>query len=609
MENGQRNRSGGDYRGGGVLRRHFPGWSAAGALTLLGILFFFSSLAFAEASGEGKKAGFLDSIRVPENIPPPSGAAPLVIAIVDDGVRTSHEEIRPFLWENPAEKPGNGMDDDGNGHVDDFHGWDVSDGDPEVDPPPGREAEFYHGTHLAGIAAKIAWRAYGPRAPEFLRIMPVKTLSDQADRTYLRDGYRGIRYAVEAGADIILCAWGMAGLSPEDRAILELADKKGALLVASAGNFATGQPQFPAGWETALAVAALDDRDQKAADSNFGGFVDLSARGVSIPGAGSSSDTAQISKSGTSPAAAMLAVAAALVKQAHPEFGWPEVIACLKGAAAPIDGRNPRHAGKLGAGKLDVAGAIACATLNEKPQATARRIRPQGHLRLQAGEKSSTIWGIAPPGRYNGIRFRPVNRRGNPGESRLRFFAGETAEGEAHAEFSVKEIPEEVFIPGGEAAVRLEMAGAGPEMDWLVAYHAEPIDLSRLHCRDTVRINAEVVLEDGSGPEPYSANSDCKWLITAPEGKVIRFDFLEFDTEARTDLLYFFNGAGTHEKIMAIFSGPDIPPQLTTWNREVLVWFVTSESDEGDGWKAEISFVDRPESVSTGTAFPRKHQP
>jgi len=86
--------------------------------------------------------------------------------------------------------------------------------------------------------------------------------------------------------------------------------------------------------------------------------------------------------------------------------------------------------------------------------------------------------------------------------------------------------------------------------------------------------------------------SDCKWLITAPKGKVIYIKFVEFDTEVRTDWVYFFNGKGTHEKIMAVYSGPRIPPELTTWSNQVLVWFVTDGKNQRKGWKAEYHFQD-----------------
>ena len=57
-------------------------------------------------------------------------------------------------------------------------------------------------------------------------------------------------------------------------------------------------------------------------------------------------------------------------------------------------------------------------------------------------------------------------------------------------------------------------------------------------------------------------------------------------------MLYFFDGSGTHENIMAIFTGPDVPPELTTWHNQALVWFVTNGEKQGKGWRAEYQFVD-----------------
>ena len=81
---------------------------------------------------------------------------------------------------------------------------------------------------------------------------------------------------------------------------------------------------------------------------------------------------------------------------------------------------------------------------------------------------------------------------------------------------------------------------------------------------------------------------------TAPPDKVIRINFTKFDTEPRRDLVYFFNGAGTQDKIMAIFSGNHIPPVLTTWSNKVLLWFVTDGQHQFDGWQMHYQFVDPP---------------
>ena len=125
-------------------------------------------------------------------------------------------------------------------------------------------------------------------------------------------------------------------------------------------------------------------------------------------------------------------------------------------------------------------------------------------------------------------------------------------------------------------------------------YAVEAIDFRNLYCRGIKRLNREGTLEDGSGPENYSMETSCKWLITAPKGKVIRIKFTDFDTEPLTDWVYFFNGTGTQKtNIMAGFSGPKIPPELTTWSNQVLIWFVTDGKNQGKGWKAEFHFQDR----------------
>ncbi len=130
-----------------------------------------------------ERAWFLDGIHAPQRIHSRSAERALVIAIVDDGVRISHRDLQGFIWRNRKEIPANGIDDDGNGYVDDVHGWDVSDGDNTVTPPDNRLEDFYHGTHLAGVVTQIVRRAYGDSAAERIQIMPVKSLADRAGRT------------------------------------------------------------------------------------------------------------------------------------------------------------------------------------------------------------------------------------------------------------------------------------------------------------------------------------------------------------------------------------------------------------------------------------------
>ena len=102
------------------------------------------------------------------------------------------------------------------------------------------------------------------------------------------------------------------------------------------------------------------------------------------------------------------------------------------------------------------------------------------------------------------------------------------------------------------------------------------------------------MLTDGSGDEDHSADSDCKWLITAPPGKRVLIEFDAIDTEPRTDLIDFFNGARTNDRIMAIFSGQERPPAITSRDNRVLVRFVADGRNQGRGFTARYRFVDPP---------------
>ncbi len=565
-------------------------------LNLLPSLFLF--LLFLPCTGHAGQnsavadgSWFLDAAGVPEGLEPPQAERPLVVAIVDDGVRSSHRELAGFLWRNPAEIPANGIDDDGNGFVDDLHGWDAADHDNDAAPPADRLEEFYHGTHLAGIIARILGRAYGPEASRFVRIMPVKGLADQADILYIKSGYEGIRYAARNGADIILCAWGVGHISPDEEKILQEAEAAGAFLVSAAGNFPENRDQFPAAHRAVLAVAAHGPDGGKIDKSNYGPFVDLLAPGSEIEAADSLSDNGRSLREGTSMAAAIVAAAAAVVKLQYPEASAEQIRAMLKNGADPIEPADPLLTAGLGAGRLNLGKALD-AGLGENGQRAGRSFANQQGYLVVASNSGPVSWRIAPPGDFQGIRFRAADKLRWLGRGSFSFFAEEGKDSPV-AVSSMADWKEDVYVPATSAWVTFTPEEGGGQAKALLEYRVEPIPYRTLHCRGTVALNREGPLEDGSGPQEYSPNSDCKWLITAPEGQVVHFTFSEFDTETNTDLLYFFNGKGTHEKIMAVFSGKTLPPEFTSWSNQVLVWFVTNGNRQGQGWKGEYRFRDR----------------
>ena len=554
------------------------------------------SVTLVQAETANNESLFLKKINVPDNLKPEKSRT-ILIAVVDDGVRITHRDLKDFIWTNPREVPENEIDDDGNGYVDDIHGWDVSDQDNNPAPPEGR-SEFYHGTHVAGIATQIVKYAYGESASDFIKIIPVKSLSDTTKTTYLKDAYKGIEYALDLGADIIICSWGIDLIADEESKILERAEKKGTLIVASAGNLPEEREQYPAAYKSVIAVAAVDNKGQKVKNSNFGQFIDLSALGVGIRSAGVWSDEDYEVNDGTSFSTPMVAATAALIKVQHPAYSDKEIEACLKSSTEVIEVSAPRYNGKIGAGKLNVESAVRCELFEKQPDKQNHLFHPKGYLYYKGITKNSVSWLLEPQGEFKGIWIKPVFNREEASQGTIDFYTSKSSDARKVGSYSLDSLPERIFVPGNSAFVRFEPnpLDSGQKFDWMLEYEAETINFSTLYCEGTKYRNEEGTLNDGSGPKDYSFNTNCKWLITAPEGKVIHFKFKEFDTEAKTDWIYFFHGSGTHEKIMAMFSGPDIPPELTTWGNQALLWFVTNGVKQNKGWQVEYNFQDPKDS-------------
>jgi hypothetical protein len=342
-----------------------------------------------------------------------------------------------------------------------------------------------------------------------------------------------------------------------------------------------------------LAATALGRDGRKIEKAAYGQFVDIAAPGIDIVSAGAVSDNAYETLEGTSYAAAITGGAAALVRARNPGYSAVQVDACLKSSADPLHDAAVELSGKLGAGALNIGAAIDCALLREPGRRESVLGATKGYLNLRANPNESAEWLIEPAGEFKGIRFWPAPGEAEAMRGTLRLYPGHAANDRLVAAHALAALPDTLFVAGGSARVVLQPEADAPAGPLLLEYEVETIDFSKRYCSGTQRVDAEGVIEDGSGLNDYAPASDCKWLITAPPGQVVHFRFLEFDTEAYTDHIYFFNGAGTHEDIMAGFSGPDIPPELTTWGNQVLMWFVTNREIEGKGWKAEVTFRAR----------------
>lgn len=306
---------------------------------------------------------YLDKINAQAAWDISTGSPDVVIAIVDNGVRLTHNDLEANIWVNPNEIL-NGLDDDDNlpNNVlltDDINGFDLADFDNNPFPP----ASFDHGTHCAGIAAAVTNNGSGIASIGFnVEIMAVKVAPDAGDGNQLTASYQGVIYAILKNADVISMSWGSSQSSRTDKEVIDEAFNRGIVLVAAAGNDNSSAPFFPAAYPNVISVGSTNENDQKSSFSNFGSTVDVMAPGSSILSAVASADNAFNFLSGTSMACPLVAGLAALAKSAQPGLTPTEVRNALTSGCDNISSLNPGFNGQLGAGRINAFKTLSLVT-------------------------------------------------------------------------------------------------------------------------------------------------------------------------------------------------------------------------------------------------------
>ncbi len=286
----------------------------------------------------------------------------IIIAIVDDAIDINHPDLSSVLWINHGEIPGNGIDDDGNGFVDDYYGVDVSRTTNSPAPPSNG---YDHGTHVAGIAAAQTNNQLGVASLSYnVKLMAIKASDAEKSVGY---GYQGIIYAINNGANIINCSWGSTTYSSVLQNIIDEATSRGIIIVAAAGNSNNDIPMYPAALNGVISVANTTDQDVKGTNSNFGTWVTVSAPGTNIYS--TNINNGYTYKTGTSMAAPMVASLMGLLKAVNPSASITDIRNCAINTATDIESLNPSHSGLLGTGRIDAEAAVACIlnTLEQPP--------------------------------------------------------------------------------------------------------------------------------------------------------------------------------------------------------------------------------------------------
>jgi len=288
------------------------------------------------------------------------GDTNIVIGIVDSGSDLDHPDLAANIKYNYLENPTNNIDDDANGYIDDWRGWDFAgadyqnltqDNDPNI---YGSNCE--HGSHVSGCASEVTNNGIGGAGIGFKCKLLIS--KHGADNDYTGSGYsyiynsnNGIVYCYQNGAKVINCSFGSSSYSGQTAGIIAAAYLSGCVVCASAGNDGQNVPRYPASYPYAISVASTTSSDTKSWFSNYHSTVDVCAPGSGIYA--TLYNNSYASFDGTSMSSPIAAGTVALIWSKYPSYSIDQVINRLVTGVDSIYNLNPGYVGLLGSGRIN----------------------------------------------------------------------------------------------------------------------------------------------------------------------------------------------------------------------------------------------------------------
>ncbi|MFA8342362.1 MAG: S8 family serine peptidase [Rhodothermaceae bacterium] len=306
-----------------------------------------------------------------------AGRDEIIVAVLDTGLDWFHPDLRDNIYINQEEMnssttidwingtiTGDGIDNDGNGYVDDIVGWDFRAGDNNPIHEmiePGSNARD-HGSQVTGPFCVANDRFAIGMAPK-VKVIGLKVSEDWAANTI-----EAIDYCIENNISVINMSYGTSWWASRTdiRSACGKAVNAGIVLVACAQNYNSSSAVYPAGWPEVISVGACDIDDTKRFDSNYGSTLEVFANteGLAVCGYYPPSDShfEGVGGGATSSATSIISALAALIKSVNISFTNQEVRNIIAQTCVNIDNTNPSYVGQLGNGRIDAAVAITLAT-------------------------------------------------------------------------------------------------------------------------------------------------------------------------------------------------------------------------------------------------------